>query len=378
MVITVETKDEDAPETNYGSKAAPISVEEAMRIVNEECTSGSTENDVNEFYVEGIYRVDGGYYYLDDSSAPGDKSKSIQLFDIKQMTYAQDVAAADTHDTIVVHGYIKKYVKNSNVTIEFFKDCEKVYEVVSNVRGTSTITLGNYEGADLTGLDASQTKKNGEEFTFTATAKTGKKIVAVLAGSKTTNIVAEATGNENEYKFTVHGDMEVTVATAATDAVNTSFNINPTNMLGNDGKTNVSYVSADQTKTIIDGADALELTYYYMCLNNKASYSLQGNKGSYIYNSKETAKEIASITIKKLESKTWGSKVKLGVRFSTTSAITDKGSTDTAYAQTITNADGNEITINCNEAGAKYFRIEHYGTDHAFYIDSITITYKVS
>ena len=143
-------------------------------------------------------------------------------------------------------------------------------------------------------------------------------------------------------------------------------------MLGGDGKTTVSYVSADQTKTIIDGADALELTYYYMCLNSNGGYSLQGNgsKGSYIYNSNESAKEIASIKI--IKNSHWTGNGVWNFSFGT-STIATKPST---FAGSVAKIDNNEtdVTINCNVVGAKYFRIDLTGG--ASYVDTIIINYK--
>lgn len=204
VTVTIAAAVDD---TNYGTAEAPVSVTEALAIAAKQCANS---NDVTKqvVYVEGVVKSVGSigsYYsniYITDEN---DSTKEILVYSMNKTTGVADPAQ---NDTIVLYGYIKNY----NSTIEFASANSQYPVIVSNVRGTSTITSTVGEGATIAGLPA--TKTNGEAVSFTVTVETGKKVTLVQAGG--VDLTADDNGN---YTFTVNGNMTVTVETADEGAV---------------------------------------------------------------------------------------------------------------------------------------------------------------
>ncbi len=186
--------------TNYGTVAAPISVTDALGIAADECKNN---NDITAQVVYMTGKVttvtDKGTYYQNIYLADlTDSTKTILVYSANLRT---DVAAIAVNDVLVICGYITNY----NKTIEFAtKNGTNVY-VESNVRGVSAITLGDHEGATVTGLP--ETATNGTEATFTVEVASGKTITAVKVNG------TAITGTDGTYKFTVAGNATVTVET---------------------------------------------------------------------------------------------------------------------------------------------------------------------
>ena len=198
-----EEPEEPDPETNYGSEDAPISVEAALAIAAAQCKAN---NDVTKeiVYVTGkvITKTDtsGSFikqFTLADINNP---SKTIIVY---SMNKTAGIADPDQNDTIILKGYIKNY----SGTIEFATNGSTYVTLLNNTRGQSTITLGEHDGATVTGMP-SDVVTNGSEITITVTPAEGKYIHAVYYDG--VEIDADAEGG-NEYTFTVHGNATLKV-----------------------------------------------------------------------------------------------------------------------------------------------------------------------
>lgn len=218
----------DTGTTNYGTEQKPLSVTEALALAETQCVKNGDYTQ-EQVYMVGIVKAaptpSGSYYknlYLLDEN---NHETEVLVFSIN---LSNGVAAPAQNDKLVIHGYITRYKygdttgEASDGVIEFSsKESTYVY-ALSNTRGQSTITLGEHDGATVTGLPQEKTA-NGTEVTFTVEPASGKKIESVkVNGTKLT-----ATEGST-YKFTVAGDMTVTVDTkdegAAEEAVVATFN----------------------------------------------------------------------------------------------------------------------------------------------------------
>ena len=203
LKVTVKAASTE-PATNYGTLEDPLTVAEALALAKTEC---ATQDDVTKelVYVTGVALTTpenkGSYYGSVEIADAGTQTKIL----IYSVSVRSGVVAPAQNDVLVVCGYIKNYYG----TIEFATNNNIYVYIEKNTRGESTITLGEHAGATVTGLEEGLTKTNGTEVSFTVTAEQGKKIVAVKANGET--LKAES---ENTYKFTVEGNMTITVETA--------------------------------------------------------------------------------------------------------------------------------------------------------------------
>ena len=186
---------------NYGTINEPLTVAEALALAQLQCVAS---NDVTKqvVYMKGVLTnvpTDKTTYYqnlyLADAGALG---TTILVYTVNLRS---NVAAPDMNDILVICGYIKNY----NGTIEFASNSGTNVYIESNTRGTSTITLGAHAGATVN--DLPNTAKNGDQVTFTVTADGGKEIDSVKVNG---TVLVEDSGS---YKFTVAGNMTVTVET---------------------------------------------------------------------------------------------------------------------------------------------------------------------
>ena len=200
--------DTPVPTNKYGTVDQPISVAEALAIAEDECkVSGDISAEI--LYVTGTVSDQpdnsGSYiktFYLKDLV---DSSKTVMVYSCNKTTGVDD---PDQNDTIVMSGYIKMY----GSTIEFADKDKTIYPtMISNTRGTSSVTVGNSNGANVT-LDA-ESGLNGSSFTFSVTAESGKNINLVKVNGSIVNEV------EGKYTGIIHGDTVVTVDTSDVGAV---------------------------------------------------------------------------------------------------------------------------------------------------------------
>ena len=204
-----------AANINYGTAAAPISVAQALEIIDVQC---ATVGDwtLDRLYVKGIAKntaeSKGNYYGSFDIVDENDPSKSVLVYSINLRE--SGTPGPVQNDIVTISGYVTNYNSGTGL-IEFSRKTtvsptEEVY-LESNTRGTSTITLGAHDGATVNDLPATGT--NGSEVTFTVTADANNEIVHVKANGVTLN---EESGS---YKFTVIGNTTVTVTTQTVGSV---------------------------------------------------------------------------------------------------------------------------------------------------------------
>ncbi|MDY6391553.1 MAG: Ig-like domain-containing protein [Bacilli bacterium] len=193
-VVTVS-----AEAVNYGTEAAPLSVAAGNAIIDALDDGGSTPAKMT---VKGIVTrfVSATAFWIKDETT--DAEVEVYFFDV-----ADGVAAPAVNDTIVVKGDGKKYVNNNNVTLEITGPKGDNAKILSNVRGTSAVTLGAHEHATVTGLPEGGTAVNGSKVEFTVTPESGFVIDLVKVNGKSVN------AEEGKYSFIVDGPMEVVVTT---------------------------------------------------------------------------------------------------------------------------------------------------------------------
>ena len=194
------------PSSNYGTQDNPLSISEALALADKECVA---DGDFTKQYVYATGKVSNvptknsseAFYRNVTLADLTDSSKTILVFTVN---VDADVAAPAQNDTLVIYGYIK----NHQGTIEFAGNGSNYVYVKENTRGTSTISLGEHDGADVTGLPG--TKTNGETVEFTVTPQSGRAIDAVkVYGEPATEVDAAA----GKYSFVVAGDATVVVET---------------------------------------------------------------------------------------------------------------------------------------------------------------------
>jgi hypothetical protein len=135
---------------------------------------------------------------------PADPTKELLVYRFDE---ADGVAAPVVNDVVVIHGFIENYYKDSKNTIEVtFSDKDDATtnaKILSNVRGTSALTV-SAEHATVTGVPATAT--NGTEVSFTVTPEDDYILDSVKLGN------TELTATEGTYSFTVAGDATITVS----------------------------------------------------------------------------------------------------------------------------------------------------------------------
>ena len=198
----------------YGTLENPLSVAAALELADSECD----EKDAftrQVVYMKGksnntpVFKTSktGDYYQNLTLVDLEDSSKSILVYTIN---VEEGVAAPVQNDVLLICGYIKNH---NGTTIEFAAKTDEdtnestyVY-LKSNTRGTSAITLGDHEGAEV--KDLPETAVNGSTVEFTVTASEGKILDTVKVYSKEIS-PDETTG---KYSFVVEGNATVTAET---------------------------------------------------------------------------------------------------------------------------------------------------------------------
>lgn len=256
------------PALKYGTAEAPLSVAQALEIVDVQCAALSSWT-LDAIYMKGIAvntavkSSKGNYYDSFTIKDETDPSKSILVYSINLQSGVEPPAQ---NDIVIISGYVTRYGTSGTGTIEFSRktDVTPVREVLleSNTRGESTITLGAHDGATVNDLPATGT--NGSEVTFTVTADANKEIVNVKANGVMLN---EASGS---YKFTVIGNTTVTVETkdvGAADPEQIAF----FTFANVSGKATVSTTVSSYTSTF--NATAGGVTWKIDNFNNQNTYA---------------------------------------------------------------------------------------------------------
>lgn len=221
---------------NYGTKEAPLTVEQALALAAKECLNN---NDVTKqiVWMKGILTnvpTDKGSYYQDLYLA--DEGKLGITIQVYTVNLGDGVAVPAPNDELLVCGYIKNY----NGTIEFASNSGTNVKIESNTRGLSTITLGDHTNATVTGIPADGKETNGETVTLTVTAEAGKKIVSVKV-----NGVELTAGEDGNYTFTVAGNATITVEAIDENAKEAEEIVALTFASGANGDPNVSSYTKD-------------------------------------------------------------------------------------------------------------------------------------
>lgn len=341
--------DPEPDTTNYGTVAAPLSVAEALAIATEQCVNNSDwTNQV--VYVKGVALstpIDNGTYCGQFNLA--DESNHNTKILVYSVTLNGEPAVVQ-NDILILYGYITNY----SGTIEFSTqtiDGNKVFvNLHSNTRGRSTITLGEHDGATVEGLPT-EAQTNGTEVTFTVSPEQGKQIVSVMAGSET--LIAQ----DGSYKFTVLGDVTITITTAnegeeLPSTVEIEYKDTSTkNMTGeNDAQTifeldsNIFTITSEKTNS---GAN-------HVGLNKAGQIRLYKNQTATLHIQVSSGYEIVSIKVT-LDSTTPASIDKLVV----VGNENIQGGVDGTYK-----VNGNKVSLYNSD------------TEKQIYIKSIVITYK--
>lgn len=209
----------------------------------------------------------------------------------------------------------------------------------------------------------------GAEVTVTPTPNAGYKVDTVSVNGKALGKTGDA------YKFNIGvGVNEVAVTFVDESAQATNFTITAENMLGYSGA-NVSYADGDTvtTKDTVVGSETVSMKYVQTgCYGNGIQTRQNNGVNAMIRNATAFSSEIESITI--VKNANWSGKGVWSICFGTA----EIEAAPAEYAGTVSkNNTGDELTINCNVAGAKYFRIDHT-TSGGANVDSIIVNYKTA
>ena len=195
----------------YGSAAAPLSVEEALALAAEECTSLSS-------WTKQIVYMTGKITAIGDRKQGSNDSEYYQNVYLQDLTnsqkvilvYSLNLSTKETilgqNDTVVMSGYITLFGYSEPGTIEFSGKDDVYPTVLSCTRGESEIST-EVTGATISGLPSTNKAVNGTEISFTIQADAGKKIASVKAYDK------EIEATEGTYKFTLNGNVTIKVET---------------------------------------------------------------------------------------------------------------------------------------------------------------------
>ncbi len=198
-----------------GTETNPYSVAEAINIASQLASDAYSDEEVcvTGYVVDkpGTKNSSGkfSFHIVDDLS----KSET-QLY--VYLTLSDDDVYQN--DQVVVKAYLQNYKGNTNeITGKKLDDGTYTNSnVLSVTTATCSITVGAHEGATVTGIEEGKTAKNGTEVSFSVAADADKKIDKVKAND--TTLTAQTDGS---YKFTVNGNMVITVETK--DATDTSL-----------------------------------------------------------------------------------------------------------------------------------------------------------
>lgn len=209
----------------------------------------------------------------------------------------------------------------------------------------------------------------GAEVTVTPTPNAGYKVDTVSVNGKAIAKTGDA------YKFNIGvGVNEVAVTFVDEAAQATNFTLTAENMLGYSGA-NIGYASADTvtTKDAIVGSETVTMKYVQTgCYGNGIQTRQKDGVNAMIRNATAFSSEIESITIVKNAS--WTGKGVWSICFGTA----EIEAAPAEYAGTVSkDSTGDALTISCNVAGAKYFRIDHT-TSGGVNVDSIIVNYKTA
>jgi uncharacterized protein YjdB len=325
---------------NYGTETAPLSVAEGNAIINALDDAGSTPVKMT---VKGIVTrfVSATAFWIKDETT--DAEVEVYFFDV-----ADGVAAPAVNDTIVVKGDGKKYVdKSQNVTLEITGAKGDSPKILSNVRGTSAVTLGAHEHATVTGLPEGGTAVNGSKVEFTVTPDDGYDILEVKAGG-----VTLTAGEGGKYSFTVAGPAEVVVSTKnasdKSEKLTLDFAVGPT----------WSTASTDADKLV--EFDGFDLTFNTMNAYNTQKYLMLAakNKSNAALFANKTAIGGAITKIEFTTTSSCSSKAEFKFALGSTAIAADFESTNThkgqgTFSLEATEADGfNYFALACTTTGS--------------------------
>lgn len=237
---------------DYGTEQTPLSVTEALALAAKECPN-TNDWTAYEAYVVGVAKTTPGlssnqqYYTTFMLVDKEDTSKEITVYSINLNPGVDQIAQ---NDLVVVRGFITCFGSNKLIEISGDNKTSHAYPyALKNTRGESTVTLGEHTGATVEGLP-DEKKVNGTEVTFTVTAEANKQIVSVNVNSER---VMPTEDSGNTYKFTVLGNMTVTVETAdqgaALPELNTTITFGSSGDVTSTSKSKVEYVKNGFTFT---------------------------------------------------------------------------------------------------------------------------------
>jgi uncharacterized protein YjdB len=205
-----------ADPVNYGKETSPISVDAALTIVNALADNASTPKKIVTTGVVTKFDSDTSFWIKDTADA--EKLINIYFFDL-----ADGVASPAIGDTIVVKGDGKKFVNKdkTKTTLEITGNKGDNPKILSNVRGTSSINLGDHAHATVSEIPAQGT--NGQTVEFTVTPDSGYRIDSVTVNEK------EIVATEGTYSFVLAGPADIVVNAVDSSVVTSTKTIDFTN-----------------------------------------------------------------------------------------------------------------------------------------------------
>ena len=205
----------------WGTEEEPINITTALATAEAKLTTAkAASNDVAFItgYVisasEGTSKEGVKYasnIYLADSKDETDAAKKLLVYSA-DYNPNKSITALYAGDKVVVKGYLQQYARNDtdpkeNWTLEVTKYNDVNPALVGYTAGSSTVTLGSHDNAEVTGLPTAPVK-NGSEFEFVVTPANGYNISSVTCNGAEATPVAE---KPNAYKGKVTGPTTVLV-----------------------------------------------------------------------------------------------------------------------------------------------------------------------
>lgn len=205
----------------WGTEEEPINIATALATAEAKLTTAkAASNDVAFItgYVisasEGTSKEGVKYasnIYLADSKDETDAAKKLLVYSA-DYNPNKSITALYAGDKVVVKGYLQQYARNDtdpkeNWTLEVTKYNDVNPALVGYTAGSSTVTLGSHDNAEVTGLPTAPVK-NGSEFEFVVTPANGYNISSVTCNGAEATPVAE---KPNAYKGKVTGPTTVLV-----------------------------------------------------------------------------------------------------------------------------------------------------------------------
>ena len=207
----------------WGTEEEPINITTALATAEAKLTTAkaaSSDVAIITGYVisasEGTSKEGVKYasnVYLADSKDETDAAKKLLVYSA-DYNPNKSITALYPGDKVVVKGYLQQYARNDtdpkeSWTLEVTKYNDVNPALIGYTAGSSMVTLGAHENAEVTGIPTAPVK-NGSEFEFVVTPASGYSVATVTCNGAAATPVE---GKDNTYKGKVTGPTSVLVTT---------------------------------------------------------------------------------------------------------------------------------------------------------------------